>query len=75
MFQYVPFSLSIPLYMQVLLSMCLWSNTIHAVLTKSCELIVEYSLRVVSKDPQVSRQNQWCLFQVTCRPNIPVSDT
>ena len=34
----------------------------------------EYSLRVVSKDPQVSRQNRWWLFQVTCRPNIPVSD-
>ena len=65
--------------MQVLLSMCLWSYKIHAVLTKSCELIVvcaanNYSLRVVSKDPQVSRQNQWWLFQVTCRPNIPVSD-
>ena len=29
---------------------------------------------VVSKDPQVSRQNRWWLFQVTCHPNIPVSD-
>ena len=53
----VPFSLSIPLYMQVLLSMCLWSYTIHAVLTKSCELIVVCAANIVDESSLRTRRS------------------
>ena len=53
----VPFSLSIPLYMQVLLSMCLWSYAIHAVLTKSCELIVVCAANIVYKSSLRTRRS------------------
>ena len=76
---YLPYNINYIVYTDSIATRyCLYVDLLiqcsHVLPFTRCCVCGECSLRVVSKDPQVSRQNQWGLFQVTCRPNIPVSD-